>query len=158
MSRRLNGNPREGYTPIKPSTKPDGFVYVHHFHEPIGNEKHKAQHYIGRAKDVDARVEAERKGGPDAPRIMQVLKERGIGFDVVQVWPGNSYVENALKSYGTAKPLCPKCTEKPRVPKVVQKVIKREQRSKYYRARKEALKEVMKREPTSAERQRHGAE
>lgn len=53
---------------------PNGTVYLLHFDRPY---KH-ARHYLGWAKDLDARLEHHRAG--TGARLLAVLKEHGIGF------------------------------------------------------------------------------
>jgi len=80
-------------------------VYLLHFDSKIANH---AQHYIGYAEDVDTRV-AEHRSNPGA-RLMQVAKERGIGFEVVRVWPdGDRNFERRLKNQKHAWRHCPIC-------------------------------------------------
>ena len=85
-------------------------VYLLHFDKPISPD-HTAQHYIGYAKDVEARLK-EHRACPDA-RLLQVAKERGIGFTLARVWPkGDPQFEKRLKSWKMGPRLCPICTPK----------------------------------------------
>lgn len=118
----------------KVSMKADGVVYLLHFHERLGNERHSIQHYIGFTPDLEARLEKHREGR--GARVTEVLKERGIGFDVVAVWPGNRQIENALKLHGATR-ICPTCTPSPRLPQVVQKAVEAEQRRKAREVRRD---------------------
>jgi hypothetical protein len=110
-----------------------GDLYLLHFHQRLGTEKHYAQHYWGFTPDLDVRIEKHRTG--QGARITEVLKERGIGFDVVQVWPGSRQIENALKMH-SATPLCPVCTPHPRVPRIVQQVIEAEEQRRAREAKR----------------------
>lgn len=123
-------NPRRARPRV--SLKADGFVYLLHFHERLGNEKHSIQHYLGFTPDLEARVEKHRSG--QGARVTEVLKERGIGFDVAAVWPGNRQIENALKLHSATR-ICPQCTPNPRVPLIVRKAIKAEERRQARAAR-----------------------
>ena len=115
-------NTRRAQTKV--SLEADGVVYLLHFHERLGTERHYAQHYFGFTDDLDSRVEKHRAG--QGARITEVLKERGIGFDVVAVWPGNRQIENALKLHSATR-TCPKCTPNPRIPRIIRKAIEAEQ-------------------------------
>src|SRR5581483_6621717 len=70
-------------------------------------------------------------------RITEVLKERGIAFDVAAVWPGNRQIENALKLHSATR-ICPECTPSPRMPVILKKAIEAEERRRAREARKEA--------------------
>jgi predicted GIY-YIG superfamily endonuclease len=117
------------------SVRATGVVYLLHFHQRLGTEKHSIQHYLGFTADLEHRLERHRQG--QGARITEVLKERGIGFDVVAVWPGNRQIENALKLH-SATPICPTCTPNPRIPLIVRKAIKAEHRRQARLARTEA--------------------
>lgn len=85
--------------------------YLLHFHQPI-SEKHTCQHYIGFANDVNARVSFHRKG-KSGVRLLEVAKQRGIGFDVVRIWEdGDKEFERKLKNRHAAPSLCPICRER----------------------------------------------
>ncbi len=119
----------------KVSVKAAGVVYLLHFHERLGTQKHSIQHYLGFTPDLEARLEKHRNG--QGARITEVLKERGIGFDVAAVWPGNKQIENALKLHSATR-ICPQCTPSPRIPLLVRKAIEAEGRRQAREARKEA--------------------
>jgi hypothetical protein len=114
-----------------------GVLYLLHFHQRLGTAKHSIQHYLGFTTDLEARLEKHRQG--DGARITEVLKERGIGFDVVAVWPGNRQIENALKLHSATR-ICPACTPNPRIPLIVSKAIQAEERRQARLARAEALR------------------
>jgi hypothetical protein len=82
-------------------------VYLLHFHQPI-SPNHTCQHYIGSSQDVTFRAWIH-KTKPDA-RLLQVAKERGIGFSVVRIWEGGFNLERKLKSRKNAPKLCPVCS------------------------------------------------
>jgi predicted GIY-YIG superfamily endonuclease len=107
------------------SVEATGVVYLLHFHERLGSERHYAQHYFGFTPDLESRVEKHRAG--QGARITEVLKERGIGFDVVAVWPGNRQIENAIKLHSATR-ICPKCTPNPRIPMIIREAIEAEER------------------------------
>jgi hypothetical protein len=93
-----------------------GDLYLLHFCQRLGTGKHSIQHYLGFTPDLETRLDKHRRG--QGARITQVLKERGIGWDVVAVWPGNRQVENALKLHSATR-ICPVCTPSPRIPLIV---------------------------------------
>lgn len=79
-------------------------VYLLHFDQPY---KH-ARHYIGYAKDIDARIELHRQG--QAARLTQVLKQNGITFIVARIWKNETRgFERILKNRGGAARICPIC-------------------------------------------------
>jgi predicted GIY-YIG superfamily endonuclease len=81
-------------------------VYLLHFDTPY---KH-AQHYLGYTSSLAKRItkHAER---PDA-RLMQVIKEAGIGFTIARVWPdADRTEERRIKTMGGGKRFCPICNE-----------------------------------------------
>lgn len=84
-------------------------VYLLHFDRPI-SPKHTCQHYIGSCVNLEARIE-DHRNRPDA-RLLQVAKERGIGFTVVQTWDGDRKEERRLKNLKNGPKLCPICSNK----------------------------------------------
>ena len=83
-----------------------GYVYLLHFDRPI-SEKHTAQHYIGWAYHLSSRMQQHLSGR--GARLTQVAKERGIGFTLVAVWPGDRSYERKLKNQKRGPKLCPIC-------------------------------------------------
>lgn len=80
-------------------------VYLLHFDRKVSDQ---AQHYVGYAEDVDARV-AEHRAGRGA-RLTQVCVERGIGFEVVRIWPdGDRNLERRIKNTHHRERYCPVC-------------------------------------------------
>lgn len=82
-------------------------VYLLHFEKPIAPGRHSCQHYLGSADDLDARLRKHAQQ-PDA-RLLQVAKERGIGFEVVRTWTGDRQLERKLKQRKAGPELCPIC-------------------------------------------------
>ena len=81
-----------------------GTIYLIHFDSPF---KH-AKHYLGWAKDLDARLEHHRNG--TGANLMRVLKEHGIGWVVARLWhDADRNYERSLKNRGGASRLCPIC-------------------------------------------------
>lgn len=78
-------------------------VYLLHFDAPY---KH-AKHYLGIAKDLDARL-AQHAAGQGA-RLTQVVRQAGITWQLARTWKGDRQRERALKKQGGASRLCPVC-------------------------------------------------
>ena len=119
----------------KVSTNASGLLYLLCFRERLGTDKHSIKHYLGFTWDLDARLEKHRAG--QGARITEVLKERGIRFDVAAVWPGNRGIENQLKLHSATR-ICPRCTPGAQPPQLVQAVIKAEDQRRAREARKAA--------------------
>lgn len=82
-------------------------VYLLHFDKPY----HHAKHYIGYAVNVEERI-ADHAAGRGA-RLMAVINEAGITFQVARVWEGaNRRFERKLKRRKNAPRLCPICKQK----------------------------------------------
>jgi len=87
-------------------------VYLLHFDQPIGNldnPRGQAQHYLGSAEDLEARLAAHASG--NGARLMEVVAERGIGWTVARTWPGGRDVEKRLKRWHNSPKLCPICRQ-----------------------------------------------
>ena len=85
-------------------------VYLLHFSEPIGNKDNVhgiAQHYLGSTDDLDARLEAHRSG--NGSRLMEMVAERGVDWELVRTWPGGRTAERRLKSWHNSRRFCPIC-------------------------------------------------
>ena len=78
-------------------------VYLLHFDTPL---KH-ARHYLGFADNVDERLERHRAG--NGSRLMAVIAEAGITWQLVRTWTGDRKFERLLKSRRNAPKLCPIC-------------------------------------------------
>lgn len=86
-----------------------GTVYLLHFDRPYRH----ARHYLGWAKDVDARL-AEHAAGQGA-RLLQVVAAAGISWTLARTWPGvTRNRERQLKRMGGAARRCPLCGIHPR--------------------------------------------
>ena len=80
-------------------------VYLIHFDRPYRH----AQHYIGYTADL-AQRDHDHHCTCDGARLLQVVREAGIGFRVVRTWPdGGRALERQLKNRKNAKCLCPVC-------------------------------------------------
>jgi predicted GIY-YIG superfamily endonuclease len=87
-----------------PDNHQAGTTYLIHFHEPL---KH-ARHYVGWAKDLDARM-AEHASG-NGSRLMAAVTAAGIGWHVARTWPGTTTArEKAVKDSGHIPDYCPAC-------------------------------------------------
>ena len=81
-------------------------VYLIHFDQPLSH----AQHYLGYARSVSARLAEHRAG--DGARIMQVVREQGITWRLARTWPqGDRTLERRLKRWHKSRQLCPICRE-----------------------------------------------
>jgi len=84
--------------------KGEGFVYLIHFNEPF---KH-AKHYVGWTTDVESRILCHKEGR--GARLMQVLNENGIDWQLVRVWEGASRgFERKIKNMKKTSLYCPIC-------------------------------------------------
>lgn len=82
-------------------------LYLVHFERPLAH----AQHYLGWTQcDLDERITRHRGG--DGARLLAVANERGIGWEVVRVWPGaKRSVEQKYKRAKHNRRLCPVCRQ-----------------------------------------------
>lgn len=91
-----------------------GTVYLIHFDEPY---KH-ARHYLGWASPgrgrLERRLEQHRKG--TGARLMQVIFDAGIGWQLARTWPGGRDLERRLKQRHKIRTACPLCGVTPRDP------------------------------------------
>lgn len=88
-----------------------GFVYLYHF-----DSKYKhASHYIGWTEDLESRDQSHQNG--TGARLLQVIRNQGIGFRIVRIWEGTRRLEKKLKSRKNASQLCPVCRQAGRTTK-----------------------------------------
>lgn len=81
-----------------------GTVYLIHFDKKLSH----AQHYLGyTGGDLEVRLERHRAGS--SARLMQVIKEKGIGWRLVRTWAGGRKLERKLKRRKNSPKLCPLC-------------------------------------------------
>jgi predicted GIY-YIG superfamily endonuclease len=86
-----------------------GTVYLLHFDQPY---KH-ARHYVGwTARNVKRRL-AEHEAGRGA-RLLAVVREAGIGWQLARLWPGSRERERQIKRQGGHARKCPLCGIRPR--------------------------------------------
>ena len=87
-----------------------GVIYLLHFDRPIGdlaNPRGFAGHYTGWTLNLPGRL-VEHAAGRGA-RLMQVVGEAGIGWQLARIWPGTRARERSLKRSGGAARRCPVC-------------------------------------------------
>jgi hypothetical protein len=87
-----------------------GICYLLHFDRPIGdpaNPRGFASHYTGWTLDLPARL-VDHAAGRGA-RLMEVVGEAGIGWQLARVWSGTRARERSLKRSGGAARRCPVC-------------------------------------------------
>jgi predicted GIY-YIG superfamily endonuclease len=80
-----------------------GTIYLLHFNRPY---KHAA-HYIGYTRDLSARLESHANG--TGARLVEVITQAGITFQLARTWQGTRKTERSLKNRGGAKRICPLC-------------------------------------------------
>ena len=81
-----------------------------HFDRPIGdltNPRGFAGHYTGWTLNLPARL-VDHAAGRGA-RLMQVVGEVGIDWQLARIWPGTRARERSLKRSGGAARRCPVC-------------------------------------------------
>jgi hypothetical protein len=87
-----------------------GVIYLIHFDQSIGdlhNPRGFASHYTGWTLDLPARL-VDHAAGRGA-RLMQVIGELGIGWQLARIWTGTRAKERSLKRSGGAARRCPVC-------------------------------------------------
>lgn len=85
-----------------------GVIYLLHFDQPY---KH-ARHYVGWTANVKQRL-AEHAAGRGA-RLLAVVREAGIGWQLARMWPGGRARERQIKRQGGHARQCPMCGVRPR--------------------------------------------
>ena len=76
-------------------------IYLIHFDTPLAH----ARHYLGSTHDLDQRLADHRAGA----RLMAVVCERGIAWQLARTWSGGRRDERKLKNQHHAPRLCPLC-------------------------------------------------
>jgi hypothetical protein len=87
-----------------------GVIYLLHFDRPIGdltNPRGFASHYTGWTLDLPTRL-VDHAAGRGA-RLMQVVGEQQIGWQLARIWTGTRTRERSLKRSGGAARRCPVC-------------------------------------------------
>ncbi len=85
--------------------KPAVTIYLLHFAEPYQH----AQHYLGSAVDLAARL--AQHGTSSGARLMQVVQEAGIKWEVARTWEGTRETEAKFKRAQHNRKLCPLCQQ-----------------------------------------------
>ena len=80
-----------------------GTIYLLHFSQPYQH----ARHYLGWTRDLEVRLAQHRSG--QGARLMEVVRDAGLTFDLVRTWTGDRYLERRLKHRGGHARLCPIC-------------------------------------------------
>jgi predicted GIY-YIG superfamily endonuclease len=79
-----------------------GTTYLIHFDRPYRH----VSHYAGWALDLEQRIADHREG--KGARLIEVINEAGIGWEVVRTWPGTTRdFERHLKDTRHLKHYCP---------------------------------------------------
>lgn len=82
-------------------------VYIIHFDSPLAH----AKHYVGFCEDTDTSLDdriKEHLSGRGA-RILSVCNERGIGYQLARVLPGDRARERQIKNTKNTSSYCPIC-------------------------------------------------
>lgn len=92
-----------------PGPASPGTVYLLHFSRPISPD-HTAQHYIGWASQLEARLGHHAAGS--GARLTAVAIARGITWQVARTWEGDRSLERRLKRRHEGPRLCPVCRKR----------------------------------------------
>jgi hypothetical protein len=87
-----------------------GVIYLLHFDRPIGdlaNPRGYASHYTGWTLDLAGRLVDHAQGR--GARLMEVICEQQIGWQLARLWVGTRARERSLKQSGGAARRCPVC-------------------------------------------------
>lgn len=77
--------------------------YLLHFNTPYRH----AQHYLGTTHDLQRRLGEHERG--QGARLLEVVTQAGITWQLARIWPGGRDVERKLKRQGGRSRLCPIC-------------------------------------------------
>lgn len=81
----------------------DTIIYLIHFDEPYRH----AKHYMGSTHNLHSRLTDHAIG--EGARLMEVIEQAGITWQLTRVWQGARKLERLLKSRKEAPNLCPVC-------------------------------------------------
>ncbi len=72
-------------------------IYILEFSQPLGNDRHSAQYYLGYCEDdrFQMRLKEHHMGAGAA--ITRAAVQRGLGLRVVATFPGDRELERKLK-------------------------------------------------------------
>jgi hypothetical protein len=87
-----------------------GVIYLIHFDQPIGdlaNPRGFASHYTGWTLDLPTRLVDHAQGR--GARLLQVVGDLEIGWQLARIWTGTRTRERSLKRSGGAARRCPVC-------------------------------------------------
>lgn len=91
-------------------------LYLLHFDQSLGTDRHQAQHYLGFVEGDEASAQArleEHRAGWGA-RITAACNQRGIHYDIARTMPGDRNRERQLKNGKKLRAYCPICSPKKR--------------------------------------------
>ena len=80
-----------------------GHCYLIHFSQPYVH----ARHYLGWSENLTSRLTSHRAGG--GARLMRVIQDAGIEWELARVWEGDRHLERSLKQRKNTGRLCPIC-------------------------------------------------
>jgi len=95
--------PQDAVVQPYPPASNCGTIYLLHFDTPY---KH-AKHYLGYTESFEKRIERHLQG--HGARLINVIVEAGITFQVARLWKGDRRLERQLKNKKNACKLCPIC-------------------------------------------------
>lgn len=83
-------------------------LYIVHFWQPFGSERHSARHYVGATKDLSRRIAEHRRGVGKG--IMAYAKRAGLKWtwDVLK-YDASWDDERRIKRSGHYERVCPFC-------------------------------------------------
>ena len=79
------------------------YLYLLHFARPLSH----ARHYLGLTHDVSSRLEEHVRG--HGARLMEVITEAGIDWELAAIGRGTRLVERRLKLRQYTPRICPIC-------------------------------------------------
>ena len=94
-----------------------GTIYLLHFESRY---KH-AQHYLGIAEDLEARIAAHRSGA--GARLLEIVVGAGIEFVVARTWANSTRTQERAKKGRSLAPLCPLCRARAKAEKKAEKAL-----------------------------------
>lgn len=99
---------RKSEASVTMSRHTNGTVYLIHFDRPYRH----ARHYLGYTEDLQTRMTDHANGR--GARLMAVITDAGIEWQLARTWRGGRRRERQLKRQGGASRLCPCCGVRPR--------------------------------------------